>query len=104
MLTRRVVEARGLLMGNQCMLERGEFAVHDFRQLMQRQADAMVRYAVLLKIVSADFLGAVAAFNLSPALGDDSCLLFFLLQFIEARAKYAHGFGAVFDLRFLILL
>ena len=64
----------------------------------------MVRYAVLRKIVSADFLGAVAAFNLSPALGDDSCLLFFLLQFIEARAKYAHGFGAVFDLRFLILL
>ena len=65
---------------------------------MQCQADAVIGHPVLREIVSADFLGAVAGFNLSAALGHDGRLLFFLLHFIEARAKHAHGLGAILDL------
>ena len=73
-------------MGNQRVHERCEFAVHDLGQLMERQADAVIGHAVLRKIVGADFLGSVAAFDLPAALCDDGRLLLFLLEFVEARA------------------
>src|SRR5260370_21167566 len=71
---------------------------------MKRQADAMVRDAVLREIISADFLGAVAGFDLTTALGGESGLAFLLFLFVEARAKNAHCFRAIFDLRFFVLL
>src|ERR1700719_1400484 len=71
---------------------------------MQGQADAVIGYAILRIVVGADFLGAVAGFDLSAALGGQGGLLFFHFLFIEAGAQDAHGFGAIFDLRFFVLL
>src|SRR6266404_4642992 len=71
---------------------------------MQGQADAVVGHAILRVVVGADFFGAVAGFDLSAALGSEGGLLLFHFQFIEAGAKDAHGLGAIFDLRFFVLL
>ncbi len=54
-------------MRDETVNERGEFAVHDFGQLVERQADAVIGDAVLREIVGADFFGAVAGFYL-PAI------------------------------------
>src|ERR1700676_504533 len=64
----------------------------------------MVGDAILGIVVGADFFGAVAGFDLAAAFGANGGLLFFELHFIEAGAKDAHGLGAVFDLRFFVLL
>src|SRR6266404_4727150 len=71
---------------------------------MQGQADAVIGYAILRVVVGADFLGAVAGFDLSAALGGQGGLLVFHFLFVEAGAENAHGFGAIFDLRFFVLL
>src|SRR6266403_5131550 len=71
---------------------------------MQGQADAVIGYAILRIVVGANFLGAVAGFDLSAALGGQGGLLFFHFLFVEAGAENAHGFGAIFDLRFFVLL
>src|SRR6266853_2419516 len=71
---------------------------------MKRQADAVIGDAVLREIVSADFFGAVAGFALTAALGGEGGLALLLFLLVEAGAKNAHGFGAIFDLRFLVLL
>ena len=60
--------------------------------------------AVLGEIVSANFLRAVARLDLPAALGGHCLMLLLLLHFIESRAQHAHGLGAIFDLRFLVLL
>src|SRR5437762_423600 len=103
-LSEFLLEALGLVVGTQGVHQRRELAVHDVGKLMQRQADAVIGHAILGKIVRADFFGAVAGFDLAAPLGHDGGLLLFLLHFIEARAKNAHGFGAIFNLRFLVLL
>src|SRR5215472_1310090 len=59
-----LLKAFCFVMRNQPVHQRREFSVHHFRQLMQRQPDAVVRHAVLRKIVSADFLGAITGFDL----------------------------------------
>src|SRR5229473_5112270 len=71
---------------------------------MERQADAMIGDAVLREIIGADFFGAVAGFDLAAALGGEGGLALLLLLLVEAGAENAHGFGAILDLRFLILL
>ena len=71
---------------------------------MQSQADAMVRHAILRKIVGADFFRAIAGLDLLATLGGDGFVLLGLLHFVEARAQDAHGLGAILDLRFFILL
>src|SRR5216684_680487 len=71
---------------------------------MKRQADAVIGDAVLREIVSADFFGAVAGFDLTAALGGESGLALLLFMFIKARAKNAHCFRAILDLRFFVLL
>src|SRR5713101_974943 len=71
---------------------------------MKRQADAVIGDAVLREIVGADFLGGVAGFDLTAALGGKRGLALFLLLFVEARAKNADGFRAILDLRFFVLL
>src|SRR5216684_318691 len=71
---------------------------------MKRQADAVIGDAVLREIVSADFFGAVAGFDLTAALGGEGGLALFLFLLVEAGAENAHGFGAILDLRFFVLL
>src|SRR6267142_2165610 len=71
---------------------------------MQGQADAVIGYPVLRVIVGVDFFGAVAGLDLSAALGGQGGLLLFHFLFVEASAEHAHGFGAIFDLRFFVLL
>src|SRR6266852_8579175 len=71
---------------------------------MKRQADAVIGYSVLRVVVGADFFGAVAGFDLSAALGGQGGLLLFHFLFVEAGAKNAHSFGAIFDLGFFVLL
>src|SRR5258708_259678 len=71
---------------------------------MQREANAVIGHAILRVVVGADFFGAIAVLDLAAALGGDRRLLFFLLELVEAGAKNAHGLGAIFDLRFFILL
>src|SRR5205809_3003074 len=103
-LSEFLLEALGLVVGTQGVHQRRELAVHDVGKLMQRQADAVIGHAILGEIVRADFFRAVAGFDLAAPLGHDGGLLLFLLHFIEARAKNAHGFGAILNLRFLVLL
>jgi len=45
---------------------------------VQRQADAVIGYAVLREIVGADFFGAVAGFDLSTAFGGERGLALLL--------------------------
>src|SRR5258706_16037791 len=71
---------------------------------MQGQGDAVIGYAILRIVVGANFFGAVAGFDLSAALGGQGGLLLFHFLFVEAGAKNAHSFGAIFDLRFFVLL
>src|SRR5882762_6867117 len=64
----------------------------------------MVGHAVLRKVVGADFFGAIAGFDLAAAFDGERGLPLFLLLFVQARAKNAHGLGAILDLGFLVLL
>jgi hypothetical protein len=66
--------------------ERTELSFHHVRQLVERQADAVIRHAILREIVGTDFLGAVAGSDLAAALRADGGLLFFELLFVEAGA------------------
>src|SRR5271154_88516 len=97
-------EALGFVVGDQAVDERGEFAVHHVGELMEREADAVIGHAVLGEVVGADFLGAVAGFDLAAALDGEGGFAPVLFLLVEARAEDAHGFGAVFDLRFFVLL
>src|SRR5437667_7483405 len=91
-------------MRNESVDERAELAFHNFGYLVERQADAVIGDAVLRDIVGADFLGAVAGLDLPAAFGGESGLALFLLLLVQARAENAHGFGAILDLRFFVLL
>src|ERR1700746_587759 len=71
---------------------------------MDGEADAMVGAAVLGIVVGANFFGAVTGFDLASAFSADGGLLFLEFHFVEARAENAHGFGAIFDLGFFVLL
>src|SRR6266446_7549502 len=77
-----LLEALGFIVLDEAVDEGGEFAVHDFGQLMEREADAVIGYAVLREIVGADFFGAVASFDLSTALGGEGGLALLLLLFV----------------------
>src|SRR5580704_3981570 len=64
----------------------------------------MVADAVLRVVVGADFFRAITGFNLATAFGKNRGLLFVEFQFVKAGTKNAHGFGAILDLRFFVLL
>src|SRR5207249_6514519 len=59
-------------LGCDCNLQRlnqfAEIALHHAVQIIKRQTDAMIGYAVLRKIISANFLFAAAGANLAPPL------------------------------------
>src|SRR6478609_5532394 len=74
----------GELLGEIGALQRGddllEIALHDRRQVVERQPDAMVGHAVLREIVGADALTAIARADLAAALRRVTALfLVFLL-------------------------
>ena len=75
-----------------------QLAVHDLAELMQRQSDAVISYAILREVVGADFLAAIAAADHGFALFGQRLLLLLHLHFVEAGAQHAHPFFAVLDL------
>src|ERR1700757_3110137 len=91
-------EALGLVMTHQAVHQGSELAVHDFGQLMDGQADAVVGDAVLRVIIRPNFFGAVTSFDLATPLGGNGSLLLFELHFVKTRAEHAHGLRAVLDL------
>src|SRR5580704_5942393 len=98
------VQPLGFVMCYERVNDRCELAFHHLIELMKCQADAMIAHAILRKIVSADFFGAVASFNLPATLGGNQRVLLLLLLFVETRAENAHGLSAILDLRFFVLL
>ena len=64
-----LLQAFRLEMRYQGVDERAEFAFHHFRELVQRQADAMIGNAVLRGIVGANFFRAIACLDLPKSLG-----------------------------------
>src|SRR5690606_15885999 len=58
----------GLISGDQLVDKFVKLAVHHARQVIACQVDAVVGDAVLRKVIGADFLGAFACADLSPAL------------------------------------
>src|SRR4029077_4227100 len=99
-----LLEALGFEVRHEPVHKRAKLAFHHQIELVEREIDAMVCDAVLREIVSADLFGAIAGLDLSAALGGDGFMLLGLLHFIETRAEHAHGLGAIFDLRFFVLL
>jgi len=71
---------------------------------MQGEADAVIGYPVLRVVVGADFSERSPGLDLSPPLPRPGRIAAFPFLFVEAGAEYAHGFGAIFDLGFFILL
>src|SRR5262249_2632585 len=57
----------------------------------------------LREIVGSDLLATVAGAHHAAPLSADLFLLFLQLYFVKSRAQHALGFGAILDLRFLIL-
>src|SRR5258708_36667368 len=65
--------------------ERTELAVHCFRQVMERQADAVIGDTILREIGGADFFGALAGCDLPAALLGDRGLPLILPLLREER-------------------
>ena len=90
--------------GQQLGLTFGDKRVNDFtkrlafenlRQLIERQVDAVVRYARLRIVVSANPLGAIAATDLATALGGAGGVLLLALEIVKTGAKDCHRLGAI---------
>src|SRR5579859_754604 len=78
-----LLQTLGFVVAHQGVDQRTELSFHDIRQLVERQADAVIRHAVLREIVRADFFGAVASSNLPAAFRADGGLLFFEFHFVK---------------------
>src|SRR6185437_6524125 len=99
-----LLQALGFEMRDERIDKRAELPLHHEIELMESEIDAMVGDAILRKIVRSDFLRTITRFNLAAAFGGDGFVLLRLFHFVETRAKHAHGFGAVLNLRFFVLL
>src|SRR5689334_15491520 len=75
------------------------FALHDLRQLVERQVDAVIGHATLREIIGANALGAIARADLLLALRRARGIEPLLFSIIDARAQDVHGAGAVLMLR-----
>src|SRR5471030_1727302 len=93
----------GLVERSQRIEDDIHLAFHHEIQLMQRQADAVIRDAVLREVVGADFFAAVARAHLGAALGAHRRLLLRQFQLIKTRSQHAFCLGAVLDLGFFVL-
>src|SRR5688572_9187331 len=78
-------------------------AVHDRRQVVIRQADAMIRDAVLWIVVRADFFGAFACSHLRAAVCLNARAALFFFHFVETCAQDAEGPQFILQLRTFIL-
>src|ERR1035438_4817348 len=78
-------------------------AVHELRQLVRGEADAVIGDTVLREVVGADLLAAIAAAHHRPALLGQRVLLLLLFHFVQAGAQHAHSFLSILDLRLLVL-
>src|SRR5579859_3748193 len=99
-----LLQTLGFVVAHQGVDQRTELSFHDVRQLVESQADAVIRHAVLRKIVGADFFGAVAGSDLAAALRANGGLLLLEFLFVEASTQNAHSLRAILDLRFFVLL
>src|ERR1700685_866008 len=75
-----------------------DVAVHHRREVVARQADAVVGQTVLREVVGADLLGALAGSHHALARGGALLLLALLLHIEEAAAQHLHGLAAILDL------
>ena len=80
-----------LEVGGQRLDERLQLAFHHLIQLMQREADAVIRNAILREIIGADLLAAVAGAHHAAPLRADFFLLLLELHLVEPRTQHAHG-------------
>ena len=97
-LLKFLFEPRGFIVRHESIDQGSEFAIHDFRELVDGQTDAVIRDAILRIIVGPNFLRAVTCFDLSPTFGPDGSLLLFHFHFVKAGAQDTHGLGAILDL------
>src|SRR5271157_1319743 len=93
----------GLVVGGEGVENGIHLALHHEIQLMQRQADAVIRHAVLREVVGADLFAAIAGAHHAAPLRAQRRLLFLELQLVKPRAQHTLGLGAVLDLRFFVL-
>src|SRR5438270_2656046 len=100
---RFLLELLRLEVRNQRVDERLEFAVHYFRQLVDRESNAVVGHAVLRKVIRAYLLAAIAAANLCLALLGQLGLLALEFDFVKTGAQNPHGLLPVLDLRLVVL-
>src|SRR5580765_5386714 len=71
-----------LVVGDERVEDRVHFAFHHEIELMEREADAVIAYAILREVVCADLLAAIAGSHHALAFGAEGCLLFFQLQLV----------------------
>ncbi len=72
-----------------------DLAFHDEVELVNRKADAVIRDAVLLEVISAYLFGPVAASYHAFALGGQGVVLFLFLYFLKPSSKHAHRFLSI---------
>ena len=90
-------------MGGERVDDRLELAEHDFAELVDSEADAVVGEPILGEVVSADLFAAISGAHLLFAFFGEGLVLLFHLDFVETGAEHAHCFLAVLDLRLLVL-
>src|SRR5271155_1558814 len=78
-------------------------ALHDLRQLVEREVDAMLRHAALRKIVGSDAFRAIASSDLAATFGGAGGILPLPFGVVEPRAQHGHGLGAIAVLRAILL-
>src|SRR6266571_5440527 len=78
-----LLELFGLVIRGERIENGVELAIHHEIQLMERQADAVVRDPVLREVVGANFLAAVAGADLRAPFRSQRGLLLFQLQFVQ---------------------
>ena len=76
---------------------------HDLIQLVQRQIDAVIREAVLRKVIRPNPLAAIAGTNQRASLFSPFRLRLLLFHFQQPTSQNPHRFGTVFMLAFFVL-
>ena len=96
-------ELAGPLVGHQRLDHLVQLARQHVLELVEREADAVVRDPVLLEVVGADLLAAPAPADLGPPLGRQLRGLLVLLGLEQAGPQHRHGPGPVLELAALVL-
>src|SRR5437867_1925106 len=96
-------EAFGLIVGFQRVEKLVERSIQHRFQLVDRQADTMVRDPILGEIVGADLLATVSRANHPPPLLRQGLLLLAALDVQQARAQHLQGLRFVLVPGFLVL-